>query len=189
MIAHEIRDPALLREELEDLLNYLNGLPDLARRTGAFTAYEQRVGELSRELVLSDMHRSLDFQLLDHATLSAFGHMSQGLSEMTERNQHAAAQSLMVGRALQLCAFSALATTIVYELPFSGLLAASLLLCEVLLTERARKQEHVATRLSVLHEEIAHSFGPAGQVLRPSEYYSATTKRIESLLDEIRTNP
>ena len=42
-------------------------------------------------------------------------------------------------------------------------------------------------RLSALRAEITQSFGLAGQVLRPSEYYSASTKRIESLLDEFRT--
>src|SRR5712691_3304388 len=50
-----LRDPSVTREELQDLLNYLNGLPEEARRTGAFSAYEQRVAELSRELIFSDI--------------------------------------------------------------------------------------------------------------------------------------
>jgi hypothetical protein len=50
-----LRDPSVSREELQDLLSYLTGLPEEIRRTGAFTAYEQRVGELSRELVLTDI--------------------------------------------------------------------------------------------------------------------------------------
>src|SRR5437899_13088457 len=50
-----VRDPSVTREELQDLLNYLNGLPKEARQTGAFSAYEQRVAELSRELILSDI--------------------------------------------------------------------------------------------------------------------------------------
>jgi hypothetical protein len=54
------------------------------------------------------------------------------------------------------------------------------------LAGRARKQGQAAARLSVLLEEVAHSFGPSGEVLRPSEYYPASTKRIELLLDEIK---
>ena len=37
----DIRDPAIVREELADLLAYLNGLPDEIRRAGAFMSYEQ----------------------------------------------------------------------------------------------------------------------------------------------------
>jgi hypothetical protein len=48
-----LRDPSVTREELRDLVNYLSGLPDEVRRTGAFAAYELRVGELSRELGLT----------------------------------------------------------------------------------------------------------------------------------------
>jgi hypothetical protein len=50
-----LRDPSVTREELRDLVSYLSGLPDEIRRTGAFAAYELRVGELSRELVLTDL--------------------------------------------------------------------------------------------------------------------------------------
>jgi len=67
-----------------------------------------------------------------------------------------------------------------------GAIALSLLFCVGWLAERARKQERTAERLNDLLAEISHSFGPAGEVLRPSEYYSASTKRIELLLDEIR---
>jgi hypothetical protein len=41
-------------------------------------------------------------------------------------------------------------------------------------------------RLEKLKEEIEHCLGPSGEVLRPSEYYSASTQRIEAILDEIR---
>jgi len=50
----QLRDPSITKQELEDLLNYLNGLPAEMRRSGAFTAYEQRVAELKQELILSE---------------------------------------------------------------------------------------------------------------------------------------
>ena len=51
----EHRDPALVREELADLARYLNGVPEEIRSTGAFGAYDQRAGELSRELILAEL--------------------------------------------------------------------------------------------------------------------------------------
>jgi hypothetical protein len=37
-----------------------------------------------------------------------------------------------------------------------------------------------------LREEVAHSFGPSGEVLRTSEYHPASTKWIELLVEEIK---
>ncbi len=49
--AAEFRDATLVREELTDLPQFLNELPQEIRGTGAFTAYDQRAAELSRELL------------------------------------------------------------------------------------------------------------------------------------------
>jgi hypothetical protein len=186
----------MLREELEDLLNYLNGLPDEVRRAGAFTAYEQRVGELSRELVLTDMQLRLHLPSMilgGPAEMSEYGRMYHDLSVLTRRYEHVAERSQMASRAIQWgvvvasagSVLAVLKTANALVLPFSGAAASLAVFFASWLVERTRKQERAATRLSALREEIAHSFGPAGQVLRPSEYYAASTKRIESLLDEI----
>lgn len=50
----QLRDPSITKQELDDLLNYLNGLPAEMRHSGAFTVYEQRVGELRQELIVSE---------------------------------------------------------------------------------------------------------------------------------------
>ncbi|SPE30113.1 hypothetical protein SBA6_1210004 [Candidatus Sulfopaludibacter sp. SbA6] len=189
-----IRDPAATREELGDLLAYLEGLPDEMRRTGAFTAYEQRAGELSRELVVADMLLNLKLIVTEPATTSDFVRVYESLSALTREYEHIAERSLKANRALQWAVVaasggsmvSALTSTTSLVLPFSVVAVSLAGLCVGWLTEHARRQERAATRLSTLREEIVHSFGPSGQVLRPSEYYSASTKRIESLLDEIK---
>jgi len=193
----DIRDPAAMREEFADLLNYLNGLPDEIRRTGAFTAYEQRAGELSRELVLTDMLLKLNLPdkfLNDASTPSEYGRVYESLHILTRRCEHDAERSLRASRALQWAvvaasagsALSALTAAPALMLP-SSVIAASLAgVYAGWVANRARKQEQTAMRLSTLFEEITNSFGPSGRVLRPSEYYSASTKRIESLLDEIK---
>jgi hypothetical protein len=195
--AGDIRDPAAMREELADLLDYLNGLPDEIRRGGAFIAYEQRAGELSRELVVTDMLLTLNLpgKFLNEPTkTNDYGRMYESLTALTEQYRHVAERGLRASRTLQWAVVattagslvSALTTATVLVLPFSGVAAslAGVYVCWFM--GRARKQEQAATRLSILREVINHSFGPSGQVLRPSEYYSASTKRIESLLDEIR---
>lgn len=189
-----IRDPAATREELGDLLAYLEGLPDEMRRTGAFTAYEQRAGELSRELVVADMLSNLKLIFNEPVTTSDYVRVYESLSALTREREHIAERSLKVNRALQWAVaaasaggmVSALTSATSLVLPFSGVAVSLAVLCVGWLTGRARRQERAATRLSALREEIVHSFGPSGQVLRPSEYYSASTKRIESLIDEIR---
>jgi hypothetical protein len=198
----DIRDPAAMREELADLSEYLNGLPDEIRRTGAFTAYDQRAGELSRELVLADILLTLNLPGKfpnEPPGTNDYGRMHDYLSVLTRRHEHIAERSLRVSRAVQWVVLAAWATAagsmlvnpitaealaklVSMATSFAGIAA----LADISLAKRARKQEKTAMHLSNLFEEISHSFGPAGQVLRPSEYYSASTKRIESLLDEIK---
>jgi hypothetical protein len=188
-----------MREELADLLDYLNGLPDEIRRSGAFAGYEQRAGELSRELVLTDMLLTLNLPgelLNDPLGTSQYGRMHENLFLLTRRYEHVAERSLRTSRAVQWAVvaasagtvLSALTTATALVLPFSGVAASLATVYVCWLAGRARKQDRTATRLSALFEEITHSFGPSGQVLRPSEYYSASAKRIEALLDEIKAD-
>ena len=51
-----IRRPAIIQEEIDDLLRYLNGIPERLRTSGAFNAYEQRLIGLKEELVASELH-------------------------------------------------------------------------------------------------------------------------------------
>lgn len=57
-----------------------------------------------------------------------------------------------------------------------------------LVAERARRHEQMAARVSTLRAEIEVAFGPDGKVLRPSEYYAASAKRMESLIAGIETD-
>ena len=195
----DIRDPAAMREELADLLDYLNGLPDEVRRGGAFAGYEQRAGELSLELVLTEMLLTLNLpveMLNDPLGTNQYERVHQILFLLTRRCKQVAARSLKTSRVVQWAVvaasagtvLSALTTATALVLPFSGAAASLATVYVCWLAGRARKQDRTATRLSTLFEEITHSFGPSGQVLRPSEYYSASAKRIESLLDEIKAD-
>src|SRR5207253_1486330 len=102
----ELRDPSVTREELQDLLKYVNGLPAEARRTGAFSAYEQRVAELSRELILSDMlafARQIPFGFsadLTAGNATEFGQMREALSLLKQQYSRAAAWSQRANRML-----------------------------------------------------------------------------------------
>jgi hypothetical protein len=195
----DLRDPSVTREELQDLLNYLNALPDDVRRTGAFTAYEQRVGELSRELVLSDLRLftlQLPHQPPDElATISArdYERVYASLSKLTQEFERVAELSRKASRALHWGAVAASAGTVISALsatalvlPLSSVAVSLMGLYLVWLAGHTEKHERTAVRLSALREEVAHSFGPSGEVLRPSEYYPASARRIESLLDEIK---
>jgi len=193
-----LRDPAATREELADLLAYLEGLPDEIRRGGAFTAYEQRAGELSRELVLADVLLNLELRLPipnDAAMTSDYERVHESLFALSREYEHVAKRNLMANRALHWIlvaasaggVVSALTSATALVLPISGVVSLAGL-CTCWLTERARRREKTAAGISNLLEEILHAFGPNGQVLRPSEYYSASTKRIESLLNEVNEN-
>ena len=201
-----VRDPSLTREELQDLLNYLNGLPTEARQTGAFSAYEQRVAELSRELILSDILFVFSRQIGDPglrgfsvelATRNPpeYGRMREALSLMTERYEHAAERSVRASSMIHWGLVAASAASLLSAMSAASALvvafscvSVALALLYVGFAERARRQERTTAYLSTLLEEIAHSFGPSGEVLRLSEYYPANAKRIELLLDEIKAS-
>jgi hypothetical protein len=194
----EARDPAVTREELHDLSSYLDGLPDDVRGTAAFSAYEQRVGELSRELVLAEMVLKLHLPAsfgADHIKTTEYVSTCESLSLMAQRYEQVAERSLKTRRALQwavvaVCAGAALAaltTAAGLVASFSGV-AGVLAICVGWLAERTRKLELAARCLVELCEEMAHSFGPSGQVLRQSEFYAASTRRIEALLSDIEAS-
>ena len=44
---------------------------------------------------------------------------------------------------------------------------------------RIRSDERIAYYLADLRDEIAHSFGPPGEVFSPSEYCAASTERVK----------
>ena len=197
-----LRAPSIIKEELQDLLTYLKGLSAEARRSGAFTAYEQRAGELSRELILSDMlllTRQLPRKVSDELTTTGpieYQRLSETLSKLTQRYQKAAEHSRLASRAIHwgvlvasagslLSAISAATSLVV---PFSGAAVSLAALYLLRFAGRVRQQELMAHYFANLGEEITHSFGPAGEVLKPSEYYPASTRRIERLLDDIRSH-
>lgn len=189
----DIRDPAIVREELADLLAYLNGLPEEIRRAGAFMSYEQRAGELSRELVLTDMLVKLKLPGASQTVPPEYGRIYESLSLMTRSYRETAERGRKVSRGVQWAFVAASAASLATALtsatvlvaPFSGVAAVLAGFYVSWLSNRTRKQEQAALRLWTLREEITQSFGFAGQVLRPSEYYAASTRRIESLLKEI----
>jgi hypothetical protein len=119
--------------------------------------------------------------------------MYAGLSRLTRQYEHAAERSLKASRVLQWGIVAASAGSVLSALtatalvvPWSGVAGSLALIYACWLAGWARKHEQAAARLSVLRAEVSHSFGPSGEVLRPSEYYPASTRRIELLLDEIK---
>lgn len=182
MTATELRDASIVREEVADLMAYLNGLPEEMRDTGAFLAYEQRVGELSRELVLADMAAALpteDTGRNFRGLVDELAGRSRGYEHSVQwREGSAIAISLLnFGTAVVSFYFDAPGRTLGVLAILSGLACLGWL--------HARRRAHKASRLTALREEISHSFGPSGEILRPSEYYSASVKRVETLVDAI----
>ena len=201
-VPSESRAPAVVREELADLLSYLNGLPDETRRGGAFLAYEERVGELSRELVLTDMQMA--FGIPGEATAGSepgneYGRMRDHLSESSRRYEVTVRLHLWWSRSFLLLAGLAgfvLAGLAGFAILAPGLSTAgkwmagytvAVAVFGLLYVEVVIRRYQKAMRLAMLREVMSRSFGPGGEVLRPSEYYSATAKRVESLLDEIKS--
>jgi len=48
------RNEKSLREEIQDLANYLAGLPDELKASGAFEPYEARMRELQEQLTMAE---------------------------------------------------------------------------------------------------------------------------------------
>ena len=128
MAAADIRDPAIVREDSPTFLAYLNGLPDEIRRAGAFTSYEQRAGELTRELVLTDMLLRLKLPGSDLTAAPEYGHIYDSLSVMTRAYRETAERGRNVGRGVQWAFVAASAASLASALmsatalvaPFSG---------------------------------------------------------------------
>lgn len=195
-----LRDPSIVREELQDLVRYLEGLPAVLRRSGAFLPYEQRAGELSRELILSEMllftHQMPGSLSSELTAATEYRRLQETLSTLTQTYERSAKQSrlashvihwgVLVASAGSLISGISAATSLV--IPFSGAAASLAALYVLRFAKRARQQELLLSYLADLREEITHSFGPSGEVLRPSEYYPASTRRIERLLDDLRVH-
>jgi len=189
----DVRDPAVVREELADLLEYLNGLPEEIRQAGAFVSYEQRAAELSRELVLTDMLLKLELPGPALTRPAEYGQIYDSLSQMTSLYRESAERGKKLGRGVQWAFVAASAASLVSALssatvlvaPFSGVAFALGGVYATWLAHRTRRQEQTAMHLWALREEITQSFGLVGQVLRPSEYYSTSARTIETLVDAI----
>src|SRR5271165_6244532 len=146
--------------------------------------YEQKAGELSRDLVVGDVLLNLGFRLPLIGGASEYERVYESLCALAREYGHIAKRSLSVNRALQWAVVaasaggmvSALTSATALVLPFTGVAVSLAGVCACWLSERARKHEKTAASLSNLREEILHSFGPTGRVLRPSEYYSASAK-------------
>jgi hypothetical protein len=193
----EVRDAALAKEELQDLLNYLDGLPHDLRHGGAFAAYEQRVGELSREVILSEMAQfapQLGSKFADalRSGPAAYGRINEELTAVARRHKQDVERKQRVGRAVHWGVLVACAGTMVsavslipLAIPFSGVAFLLEAAHAAWFSKRLKDQERLAAHLSILSEVLGHSFGPSGEILKPSEYYAASTKRVETLLEEI----
>ena len=122
-----------------------------------------------------------------------YGHIYDSLSVMTRAYRETAERGRNVGRGVQWAFVAASAASLASALmsatalvaPFSGVAVVLGGFYVSWFADRTRRQEKAAMRLWTLREEITQSFGLAGQVLRPSEYYSTSAKTIEKLLDEI----
>lgn len=191
MTAEDVRNAAEIREEVADLMAYLDGLPAGVRRTGAFLAYEQRVAELSRELVLTELGQALKIRdsLLTLAEGIPYERIYEALGTLTQHHEQSAERSRKVSRAFRwVLGGAAVAVPLAgFWSSFAPILSGYpvLLILHLLLSERAAKQERIAARLSALRDEISRSFGPSGELLSPAEYYPASARRIESLLGEV----
>jgi hypothetical protein len=195
----EVRSASLAKEELQDLLNYLSGLPQDIRHGGAFAAYEERVGELSREVIMCEMalfapQFPAQFAEALRAGAADYGRMNEGISALARRYQHTVEQEQKVGRAVQWGVLVASAASVISAvsvsalvIPFSGAAVSLAAAYVAWFSKRTRDRERLSARIANISEVLHRSFGPSGEVLKPSEYYPASAKRIESLLEEIRT--
>ncbi len=185
-----VRAPDLIREELGDLVRLLHDLPAEAKRGIAFAAYEERTGELCRELILIETARKLGYS----AAEIEISELRKKL--LTEQMRQEAFFARFTRLALFALSFSA-GGILVTALTHWGVSALTgmysfwalgpLLGGVIYLNRRAAMSARHARSLEALREEITHSFGPSGEVLRPSEYYPGSTRLIEHLLDEIGT--
>lgn len=63
-----IRPAGLIRQEISDLTEYLDGVPEALRASGALQAYEARLADLQDELLLSSLVESLPRVPMDRAS-------------------------------------------------------------------------------------------------------------------------
>lgn len=194
-----IRQPALIKEELQDLLAYLGALPPSLKRNGAFASYEQRVAELSRELMMSEMFR-LAPELTAHTGASpsgSYGALQWDLLATRRRYSLVTSRWWLATRitqgAIVLVSMGSIAAAGAMTGALSALHAVPLAMLTAVLgalvwlvTDNARKAQRRAELLDALCQEVAHSLGPQGELLGPAEYYPASTRRIEQLLTDIQ---
>lgn len=198
---------ASLREGISELQSCLDGLPQGMRHSGAFASYERRLAELYRNLVLLEASEFL--KISDDATSSeeSFREILEELATRADRLGRAARKQLLVQRVVRnsvwLLGFLAawlllpigpewFASGVVLEsvsprLGLSLALALGLaVIAEHYLGGRAFRAFLRAEEFSTLRESVEMAFGLSGEVMELGEYYTATARRIESLLDSIK---
>lgn len=194
-----LRDPSIVREELQDLVGYLSGVPEEVRHSEALVAYELRVAELSRELILSETFQFTQNKLVGRSEhgefrVAEYKKMQESLSRLASQYEHGAHLRLNASRFFYWSVLHASGGTMASAVSGVGLVLPLSVVATFLavipslfrLADQARERQLMADHIVALREEIAHSFGPAGEVLTPSEYYPASTKRIEHLIAELK---
>lgn len=77
-----IRPAELIRQEITDLAEYLEGLPEALRASGAMQAYEARLAMLEQELVFAGLGEALPPRTPDHASWLVHPSMGSPVEQM-----------------------------------------------------------------------------------------------------------
>ncbi len=210
MSAHEAassqvdRAPELVKEELSDLLAYLGGLPAGLKRGRAFAAYEERVAELSRELLLNELSEMVArrFEAGTAAPDARYAALRGDLQQREGAQNAAFRRSRRLALLARVASAVALAGFVIdgWVAPLDALgghperglaLCASLVvafhLLGTYLTRVAHAARSRAALLASLSDELGDTLGPRGELLGPAEYYPARTRRIERLITDLQS--
>lgn len=81
------RDPEsrIIEEEINDLQEYLSGIPDSLKETGAFDSYKRRIRELEQELLIRGIEKELELkQELLQGQLEATAEIQRLLKQLSQ---------------------------------------------------------------------------------------------------------
>jgi len=198
------RSSDLVREEIDDLRSYLQGVPPEWREAGSFLAYEEKLSALDQELALAritELARTLDLRWQSRPGRSHIesvpDHMSlASILEDQERifNQQAAAHASWERWSIYatvLASGAAAALALVPNgSPFlvapAAAVAAGAAVAATLFrwSERARQETKLANYLRAIRNEVVHLRrfpDPAEQ--EPNELRASA--RVEALISEV----
>jgi hypothetical protein len=194
----EIEKLENIREEIRDLRLYLEGLPKDLRRGSAFLAYERRLAELSRDLLLLDLNLfSGSSTSTEQSVEAVYADVGERLQMMERECRRHANRLAFTSQAMNwaLLASSAssvaslgLATTILTPLGF-GIVTAGLAatLSFVGFTNKLRKRERLVEDIANLRESLARSFDSSGNILALGDFYSNKVDQFEFLIHSIES--